>query len=388
MKIASSLLSSLVVTVASQGAIFFAPDSPDVRARAPSSGGFPSQNRPTMQQRPTQRPFGQRPVGQRPVSQTQNRPPVQNRPQQQNRPTTRPTPRPTTRATTKKTTTTEEPTTTTFTTTTTVEDTTLEKIQEVVVDEAGEEGPGEGERMWGNYNNNNYNNQYNQQNYNQPSQNYNQNNNYDAGAGGYAQADPHFMVETLGQPPICFDYDPETLDDLVLFSDPSGLSLVAQMFENEKGHKFIKSVNIRSPEGESITISAENGLETEVKDMEESGEGFVVGDLKIKSNWNGVHEHTRVHIHGGPAFAIISNTIKRNLEVSVEHGQVEEFDKVKGIIGAFMNNNAYVVVPKEDGTASVLIGGEEFAAVEERYHLTPKCWVLDTTDALNILQLV
>ena len=93
------------------------------------------------------------------------------------------------------------------------------------------------------------------------------------------------MVETLGQPPICFDYDPETLDDLVLFSDPSGLSLVAQMFENEKGRKFIKSVDIRSPEGESITISAENGLETEVEDMKQSGEGFAIGDLKIKSNW-------------------------------------------------------------------------------------------------------
>ena len=37
---------------------------------------------------------------------------------------------------------------------------------------------------------------------------------------------------------------------------------------------------------------------------------------------------------------------------------------------------------------NILFRGEEFAAVEERYHLTPKCWVLDTTDALNILQLV
>ena len=31
---------------------------------------------------------------------------------------------------------------------------------------------------------------------------------------------------------------------------------------------------------------------------------------------------------------------------------------------------------------------EEFAAVEERYHLTPKCWVLETADALKMLELV
>ncbi|CBY13907.1 unnamed protein product [Oikopleura dioica] len=315
MKIAQSLLSSLVVSVASQGAIFFAPEvSPEVRARAPS-GGVPSQNRPTFQQRPTQRPTGQRPVfGQRPIS--QNRPTA--RPTA--RPTTRPTAMPTARATTKKTTTTTteaETTTSTFTTTTTVEETTPKKIVAESTDSVADDGPGDGERLWGNYNSNNYNNQYPQNN-----QNYNGNQNYgnNAGAGGYAQADPHFMVETLGQPPICFDYDPETLDDLVLFSDPSGLSLVANMFENEKGRKFIESVKIRSPEGASIVISAENGLE-EVRlpsaddSVEETGEGFAIGDLKIKSNWNGIHEHHRVHVHGGPAFAIISNTNKKNLEV-------------------------------------------------------------------------
>jgi len=393
MKIARSLLSSLFASVASQGAIFFAPEAaPDVRARAPSGGGAPSLNRPTFQQRPTQRPTGQRPpFGQRPAS--QNRPSTQNRPQNRPtaRPTARPTMRPTARATTKKTTTTTteaETTTSTFTTTTTVEETTPKKTVAAAVDSVAEDGPGDGERLWGNYNNNNYNNQYPQQN-----QNSNSNQNYDAGAGGYAQADPHFMVETLGQPPLCFDYDPETLDDLVLFSDPSGLSLVAKMFENEKGRKFIESVKIRSPEGASIVISAENGLEglelpSADQNVEETGEGFAIADLKIKSNWNGIHEHHRVHIHGGPAFAIISNTNKNNLEVSVEHGQVSDFEKVKGIIGAFMNNNAYVVAPNDGGSASVIIGGEEFAAVEERYHLTPKCWVLETTDASKILELV
>jgi len=270
-----------------------------------------------------------------------------------------------------------------------LEETTEKKTIAASVDSEAD-GPGDGERLWGNYNNNNYNNQYPSTN-----QNYNNNQNYgyNAGAGGYAQADPHFMVETLGQPPICFDYDPETLDDLVLFSDPSGLSLVAKMFENDKGRKFIESVKIRSPEGSSIVISAERGLEelslpSADDTVEETGEGFAVGDLKIKSNWNGIHEHHRVHIHGGPAFAIISNTNKKNLEVSVEHAQVSDFEKVKGIIGAFMNNNAYVVAPNDDGSASVIVGGEEFTAVEERYHLTPKCWVLESTDALRILELV
>ena len=197
---------------------------------------------------------------------------------------------PTARATTKKTTTTTteaETTTSTFTTTTTLEETTPKKIVAESADSVADDGPGDGERLWGNNNSNNYNNQYPQNN-----QNYNGNQNYgnNAGAGGYAQADPHFMVETLGQPPICFDYDPETLDDLVLFSDPSGLSLVANMFENEKGRKFIESVKIRSPEGASIVISAENGLEevslpSPDESVEETGEGFAIGDLKIKSNW-------------------------------------------------------------------------------------------------------
>ena len=44
------------------------------------------------------------------------------------------------------------------------------------------------------------------------------------------------------------------------------------------------------------------------------------------------------------------------IQVSVEHGQVSDFEKVKGIIGAFMNNNAYFVAPNDDGSASVIIG--------------------------------
>jgi len=40
----------------------------------------------------------------------------------------------------------------------------------------------------------------------------------------------------------------------------------------------------------------------------------------------------------------------------VEHGQVSDFEKVKGIIGAFMNNNAYVVAPDDDESATVIIG--------------------------------
>ncbi|CAG5081416.1 Oidioi.mRNA.OKI2018_I69.PAR.g9872.t1.cds [Oikopleura dioica] len=173
----------------------------------------------------------------------------------------------------KKLTTTEEPTKTTFTTTTTVEDTTPEKIQEAVVDEAGEEGPGEEEQMLGNYNNNNYKNQY---------------------LGELVVTPKPTQAQTLGKPPICFDYDPETLDDLVLPFDPSGLSFVAKMFENEKGRKFLKSVNIRSPEGESINVSTENGLETEVEDMKESGEGFETGCVKVLV-LTIESEHERIH---------------------------------------------------------------------------------------------
>ena len=41
-----------------------------------------------------------------------------------------------------------------------------------------------------------------------------------AGAYGSGYGDPHFMVNSLGQDPICFDYNPPAGSEMTLIMDP------------------------------------------------------------------------------------------------------------------------------------------------------------------------
>ncbi|CAG5110250.1 Oidioi.mRNA.OKI2018_I69.chr2.g4667.t1.cds [Oikopleura dioica] len=301
--------------------------------------------------------------------------------------------------TTKKTTTTTTTTTTTSTTTTeettTVPATTTVETTESVVEEQREvvELPEINEaKGWNTYNQypNNYNN--------------NQVQNVDQyitqTAQGYAAGDPHFMVETEGQPPICFDFNPPMDADLNLFSDPeSGLMLTATLEENEKGDEFITQIHFRSPDGSFLKFGLngvmEEGLDGERGIVSDPLTGDqIYGDLSFFSNWNenGLHEHTKVKVENGPTFIVRSNLIHRNLQVAVSDAAGVS-SRTKGVIGLFTRPNAYFVTEKgptedEEQLASVTINGHDFNALLQRFHHTEACWVIAEMDALDMLAIL
>ncbi|CBY33142.1 unnamed protein product [Oikopleura dioica] len=370
---------SFLAAVLAQEGAFSGNEAVYVRpAFGPEIRGRPVKARPTL------RPVNKAPGAKRPIKKVAKKVPkkiIKKRPVKKV-PKKKIPPRP---KTTKKTT----------TTTTTEETTTVPPTSESVVEEQKEvislENFGE-EKGWNTFNEypNNYNN-----NQVQNADQYSTEN-----AQGYAAGDPHFMVETEGQPPICFDFNPPLNADLNLFSDPeTGLVLTATLEENEKGDEFITEIHFRSPEGSFLKFGLngvmEEGLERERGILSDPLTGDqIYGDLSFFSNWNenGLHEHTKVRVENGPTFIVRSNLIHRNLQVAISNTEGVSA-RTKGVIGLFTRPNAYFVEEKgltedEEELASIFVSGHEFNALKEEFHHTNSCWVIAEMDAIDMLAIL
>merc|ERR1712130_286985 len=69
-----------------------------------------------------------------------------------------------------------------------------------------------------------------------------------------AYGDPHFMVATLGQEPICFDYNPPAGSEMTLIMDPdSGLHISAKVDGRRQGKtRFMTNVHIDDYKVEAV----------------------------------------------------------------------------------------------------------------------------------------
>lgn len=70
--------------------------------------------------------------------------------------------------------------------------------------------------------------------------------------------DPHFLVSSQSEDPICFNYAPTTSSDLILIFDPeSSLLLTARTQQHSNGQNFMIQIFVKTPEGVTFEINAE-----------------------------------------------------------------------------------------------------------------------------------
>jgi len=183
-----------------------------------------------------------------------------------------------------------------------------------------------------------------------------------------------------------------------LLIDPeSSLSISATAENRENGKTFMNTVHFASPNGAQLEFDTEGvhlaGLgDTKPTDKHPLTGHQQYGDILFVEHWSadGLHEHTKIQIEDGPTFVIKGNLNKESLAVAVVDTEGIS-EKSRGIIGQFIRTDAYNVKPtgdsNEDGepTATVTAGGMKLNAVQEHFHHTDSCWVIDQQDVLFLM---
>jgi len=221
------------------------------------------------------------------------------------------------------------------------------------------------------------------------------------GANGSGQGfgDPHFMVVTEGQEPLCFDFNPIPGKDITLLIDPlSALSVTATAEERKEGKTFMSKIHFASPGGARLEFN-EKGVKLAGGDdaykfkVRENGH-VKYGDIIIVEHWSddGLHDHTKIKIKDGPMFVIKGSVEKGSLSFAVTE-PAGLSNKCRGIIGQWMQKDAYTVEPagkkNKDGLEIGIVKshGERVHAISEQWHHTHEdnCWVVDESDILKLM---
>ncbi|CAG5110503.1 Oidioi.mRNA.OKI2018_I69.chr2.g4902.t1.cds [Oikopleura dioica] len=172
---------------------------------------------------------------------------------------------------------------------------------------------------------------------------------YGGGAGG-AYGDPHFMVQSPAQEPLCFDFNPTEGTDMNLLVDPeSALAITATAKARDNGKVFMNSIHFQSPAGAH--------LEFDIDGVHLAG----LGDRIVSDP----HPLTGAQTYGDINF-------------------IEKWT-VDGIIGQFIRDDSYFIQDNGDETALVTSGGMSVEATRENFHHTDNCWVINDQDMLFMM---
>jgi len=211
-----------------------------------------------------------------------------------------------------------------------------------------------------------------------------------------AYGDPHFMVATLGQEPICFDYNPPAGSEMTLIMDPdSGLHISAKVDGRRQGKtRFMTNVHIASPLGAQLTIDERGvtlaGLPSwvdAVTETEKDDGSIEYGDITYSEVWSedGSRDKITVQIEDGPRFLIKEKALRETVSFGVTDSTGIS-PKSRGVIGQFIRPGAYTIEKSEESEkfATVNIDDYKVEAVWEPFHRNTQCWTIEEDDLIPL----
>ena len=108
--------------------------------------------------------------------------------------------------------------------------------------------------------------------------------------GGAAYGDPHFMVVSVGQEPLCFDFQPPAGSDMNLLIDPeTALSVTATAEARDNNKTFMSKIHFSSPNGAKLEFDEEgvhlSGLLEEASGKHPVTGHVQYGDIVFVEHW-------------------------------------------------------------------------------------------------------
>lgn len=224
--------------------------------------------------------------------------------------------------------------------------------------------------------------------------------NEDGGSTGGASGDPHFMVQSEGREPLCFDFNPPAGSEMNLVVDPeSNLVVSAQVNARTRHKTYMTNIHFSSPMGAYLEFDLDG---VHLKGLPEGSVSVhpvtghkQYGDINYAEHWNedGTRDRIEIEIENGPKFLVKEKVDKGSLKFGITDSTGISH-KCRGIIGQFMRPDAYTILPKEqtpedtEARALVMTSGMESGMVEaikEDFHRHHMCWTIDAQEVLLLL---
>ena len=138
---------------------------------------------------------------------------------------------------------------------------------------------------------------------------------------GSAFGDPHFMVVTEGQEPLCFDYNPPAGSNMTLIMDPvSNLIIVATVEDRSEEKSYMTKIHFVSPGGAQMNFDTTGVHVSELPKSYVDDEGKTVyGDVSYVEHWSedGTRDKIIVEVNDGPSFLIKEKVIRGTLSFGI-----------------------------------------------------------------------
>ena len=143
-------------------------------------------------------------------------------------------------------------------------------------------------------------------------------------SAGSAFGDPHFMVVTEGQEPLCFDFNPPAGSNMTLIMDPvSNLIIVATVEDRSEEKSYMTKIHFVSPGGAQMNFDTTgvhlSGLpKSYVATADEEGK-IAYGDVNFVEHWSedGTRDKIIVEVTDGPSFLIKEKVIRGTLSFGI-----------------------------------------------------------------------
>ncbi|CBY14336.1 unnamed protein product [Oikopleura dioica] len=214
------------------------------------------------------------------------------------------------------------------------------------------------------------------------------------GGGSASYGDPHFHVEGLSadQPDICFDYNLEPGQEMILIDHPS-FRVGGELFkpnEEEKGIYF-QNLKITTHGRNSLHIDAA-GWKFESRITAEPEFDWFTGAMKygdfITFDYQKLpkgYKMSFVTLGGGPTFLIEIGSTHGNVNFKlIEHNFADE-SSTDGVLGRFLRSGAYEVITSDSEKGTLVANGETYDVSFHQHARNKNCWVLKDADIKKIL---
>lgn len=214
-----------------------------------------------------------------------------------------------------------------------------------------------------------------------------------AGNASGAYGDPHFHIlgRSDAQPDLCFDYNPESGEEIKIIEDlETGLYVNGTVFQPNPSidEIYFESVTITSPHGSKLTVDADMwDVETILPNHSPSYDwstetlkyaDFVFGQFQKKGTGNNGVKTIQVNLPSIGSFQIERYTKHNNVNLKVI--DYKPNGSVSGVLGNFLPVGSYQVQKFDENKGQLIWNGKTMPVIRRRHAWNKNCWTLSNRD--------
>lgn len=181
---------------------------------------------------------------------------------------------------------------------------------------------------------------------------------YNPSGTGYISGDPHVMVQTPGQKPICYDVHGDSLDFVsLLFDVNTGLEINGQLAHVKEHKSRLSAIGFKTPAEVEIGVFPDRvtvGYKGQIEEQYDFADYMRVttddATIEILSKNDAKHQGVMIEMNDGSLFHIEDKDFKESMKLEIIRSDGMS-GRLSGVLGQTIQPKDYVINP--DGSIMV-----------------------------------